>query len=75
MDQRPLLILLKILMASLSFRMQTYSEVSSTGRLVSQNILRDIKGRCRPGKMLALSAWRGRLMPRCVRSNDAVYVA
>ena len=75
MDQRPLLILLPIWMALLSFMMHTDSEVSSTGNPASQNIPRDIKGRCRPGKMLALSAWRGRLMPRCVRSNDAMCVA
>ena len=75
MNQRPLLILLTIWMALLSFMMHTDSEVSSTGDLVSQNIPRDIRGRCRPGKMLALSAWRGRLMHRCVRSNDAVCVA
>ena len=74
MDQRPLLILLPIWMALLSFMMHTDSEVSSTGNPASQNIPRDIKGRCRPGKMLALSAWRGRLMPRCVISNDAMCV-
>ena len=75
MDQIPLLILSPILMASSSLMMQTDLEVNSTSRLASQNIPRDIKGRWGPGEMLALSAWRGRLMPRCARSKDDVCVA